>query len=430
MMRSTRRLAPIVVLVMVVAACQTDATGSPVPFGSGATSASSPTGSGKATAGTPPPPDATVTLPPLPSGPDALELEAFARGLSEPIGLTNAGDGSGRLYVNERGGRIRVVDADGAVRDDPFVDLSNVIVSGGERGLLGVAFHPDYARNRRLFVTYTAAPDGADTLAELTASADGARADPASLRVLLSIPDPAPNHNGGQVAFGPDGHLYVALGDGGGADDQFGNGQDPATLLGTIVRLDVDSTPPSGAAYAIPRDNPFAPDGIHAGEGAPEIWAWGLRNPWRFSFDPEGGDLYIGDVGQGRWEEIDRQPGDSAGGENYGWSVMEGSHCFVGGGCSPSAFVPPIAEYSHDLGCSVTGGYVYRGEAQPELRGVYVFGDYCSGLLFTLQVDEGTTSPKIVAQTGLQISSFGVDESGEIYVVSLSDGALYRVVVP
>jgi glucose/arabinose dehydrogenase len=429
MMRITGGLAFIVVLVMVVSACQTDATGSPVPSDSASVSASAPNSSGKATAGTPPPPEATVTLPPLPSGPDALDLEPFARGMSEPIGLTNAGDGSGRLYVNERGGRIRVVEADGALRDDPFVDLSSLIVSGGERGLLGVAFHPDYARNRRFFVTYTAAPDGANTLAELTASADGSRADPASLRVLFAIPDPASNHNGGQVAFGPDRYLYVALGDGGGADDQFGNGQDPTTLLGTIVRLDVDAPPPSGAAYAIPPDNPFAPDGVRPGEGAPEVWAWGLRNPWRFSFDPEGGDLYIGDVGQGTWEEIDRQPGDSAGGENYGWSVMEGRHCFGGGGCDASAFVPPIADYSHDLGCSVTGGYVYRGAAQPDLRGVYVFGDYCSGLLFTLQVDEGTTSPKIVAQTGLQISSFGVDESGEIYVVSLSDGALYRVVV-
>ena len=422
----TRRGLLIPVIVTLLAACQSDATpssGSPVP-------SSSALQSGKATAGTPPPPDATVTLPPLPSGPDSLDLQPFARGLSEPIGLTNAGDGSDLLYVNERGGRIRVVSPDGSVRDEPFVDLSSVIVAGGEQGLLGLAFHPDYATNRRLFVTYTAADGGANTLAELTASDDGSRADPESLRVLFAIPDPAGNHNGGQVAFGPDGYLYVGLGDGGGAADQFGNGQDPGTLLGTIVRLDVDATPPAGAAYAIPSDNPFAPDGVRPGEGAPEVWAYGLRNPWRFSFDPEGGDLYIGDVGQGAWEEIDRQPGDSTGGENYGWSVMEGRHCFRGDGCEQAPFVPPIAEYGHDLGCSVTGGYVYRGAAQPDLHGIYVFGDYCSGLVFTLQVDEGTTTPKLVAETGLQISSFGLDESGELYLVSLGDGTLYRVMAP
>ena len=411
-------------LTAALAACQADATRSPtlsVPPASVGLSASPP-----ATGGAEP----SFTLEPLPSGPDALELEPFAGGLSEPIGLTNAGDGSGRLYVNERGGRVRVVEADGSVHGEPFLDLSGAIVAGGEQGLLGLALHPEYAQNRRLFVTYTAAADGANTLAELTASPDGTRADPASLRVLFAIPDPAGNHNGGQVAFGPDGYLYVALGDGGGANDQFGIGQDSSTLLGTILLLDVDTPPADGAAYAIPSDNPFAADGALAGEGAPEIWAWGLRNPWRFSFDPEGGDLYIADVGQGAWEEINRQPGDSAGGENYGWSVMEGRHCFGSESCDQSAFVAPIAEYSHDQGCSVTGGYVYRGTAQPALNGIYVFSDYCSGLLFTLQVDEGTITPKVVLESGLQVSSFGVDEAGEMYLVSLGDGALYQVRVP
>ncbi|MEO8510742.1 MAG: PQQ-dependent sugar dehydrogenase [Chloroflexota bacterium] len=422
-MRIHRALA-LLLTITALAACQTDASRSPtlsVPPASVGLSASAPASAG---------PEASFTLDPLPSGPDALALEPFAGGLSEPIGLTNAGDGSGLLYVNERSGRVRVVESDGSVRGDPFVDLSAVVVAGGEQGLLGLAFHPDYAQNRRLFVTYTAAADGADTLAELSASADGTRVDPASLRVLFAVPDPAGNHNGGQLAFGPDGYLYVALGDGGGANDQFGNGQDPGTLLGTILRLDVDSAPAPGAAYAVPSDNPFAADGAHAGQGAPEIWAWGLRNPWRFSFDPESGDLYIADVGQRAWEEINRQPGDSAGGENYGWSMMEGRHCFGSETCDQSPFVAPIAEYSHDQGCSVTGGYVYRGAAQPALDGIYVFGDHCSGLIFTLHVDEGTITPKLVLESGRQVSSFGVDEGGEIYLVSLGDGALYRVVVP
>lgn len=416
-------LAPLL-MITALAACQTDASRSPalsVPPASVGLSPSNPASAGA---------ESSFTLEPLPSGPDALALEPFTSGLSEPIGLTHAGDGTGLLYVNERGGRVRVVEPGGSVRGDPFLDLSGAVVAGGEQGLLGLAFHPDYAENRRLFAYYTAAADGADTLVELRASEDGTRADPASLRVLFAIPDPAGNHNGGQLAFGPDGYLYVGLGDGGGANDQFGNGQDPSTLLGTILRLDVDSPPAAGAAYAIPSDNPFASDGARAGEGAPEIWAWGLRNPWRFSFDPESGDLYIADVGQGAWEEINRQPGDSAGGENYGWPVMEGRHCFDADGCDQAPYVAPIAEYSHDLGCSVTGGHVYRGAAQPALNGIYIFGDYCSGLIFTLQVDEGTITPKLVLESGAEVSSFGVDEAGEIYLVALGDGALYRVVAP
>jgi len=199
-------------------------------------------------------------------------------------------------------------------------------------------------------------------------------------------------------------------------------------LLGKILRLDVDAQPAPGKAYAIPADNPFANGGARPGEGAPEIWAYGLRNPWRFSFDPRAGDLYIGDVGQGSWEEIDRQPSDAPGGENYGWNVMEGRHCYQSG-CEQAPYVKPIAEYSHDLGCSVTGGEVYRGEAQPELVGIYVFGDYCSGRIFTLQVDEGTVTPKVVLESGLGITSFGTGEDGEIYVADVRGGAIYRVTV-
>jgi glucose/arabinose dehydrogenase len=365
-------------------------------------------------------------VPPLDSGPDRLRLELVTDGLRDPIGLTSAGDGSGRLFVQERDGVVRVIDPDRRLQDSPFVDLRDRIAAGGERGLLGLAFHPDFAGNRRLFVHYSRAGDGATVVSELTASADRQTADPGSERVLLTVPDPFVNHNGGQLAFGPDGYLYIGLGDGGGGGDPLQNGQNPAALLGKILRIDVDAQA-AGRPYAIPAGNPFGPGGADPGAGRPEVWALGLRNPWRFSFDPDGGDLYIGDVGQGSWEEIDRQPADSSGGENYGWSVMEGRHCF-GGDCDQTGFVKPIAEYSHDLGCSVTGGYVYRGSAQPELQGVYVFGDFCSGIVFTLQVDEGTIDPKRVLDSGLGISSFGTDEDGEIYLVDIG-GAVYHVLV-
>ena len=365
-------------------------------------------------------------MPPLDSGPDRLRLELLADGLEDPIGLTVAGDGSGRLFVNERDGLVRVIGPDGRLRGQPFVDLTNRISAGGERGLLGLAFHPNFVANRRLFVHYSRAGDGSTVVSELTAAADLQSADPGSERVLFTVPDPFGNHNGGQLAFGPDGYLYIGLGDGGGGGDPLRNGQNTEALLGKILRIDVD-TRDGGREYGIPTDNPFGPQGSIPGGGAPEIWAFGLRNPWRFSFDPDGGDLYIADVGQGSWEEIDRQPADSTGGENYGWNVMEGRHCF-GDDCDQTGYVKPIAEYSHDLGCSVTGGYVYRGTVQPDLQGVYVFGDFCSGLIFTLQVDEGTIDPKLVLESGLNITAFGMDEDGEIYVVDLG-GGVYHVLV-
>lgn len=381
--------------------------------------------SGSAATSRPPVPSASTpgsTNPPLPTGPDHLRLELVAEGLSDPISIANAGDGSGRLFVNERAGVIRVIEADGTLRPEPFVDLADRVRGGGEQGLLGLAFHPDFKANGRLFVHYSRLADGATVVSELRATADGQSADASSERVMLVVEQPYGNHNGGQLAFGPDGYLYLGLGDGGSGGDPHGNAQDLGTLLGKILRLDVDASPAAGAGYAIPPDNPFAGAG-----GLPEIWAYGLRNPWRFSFDRAWGDLYIGDVGQGEWEEIDRQPGDSSGGENYGWNLMEGRHCFSAG-CDQAGLVKPIAEYDHSLGCSVIGGYVYRGSLQPDLVGIYLFADYCSGRLFTLHVDEGTITPKEVLRQGLRISSFGEDEAGEIYVVDL-DGALYRVVV-
>ena len=349
-------------------------------------------------------------------------------GVKDPTGIVNAGDGIGRLFVTERAGKIRVIDGNGVLRAAAFVDLSSRIVSGGEQGLLGLAFHPSFESNGRLFVDYTRASDGAEVVSELTASADHGTASAASERVLLTVADPYSNHNGGQLAFGPDGYLYIAMGDGGGGGDPLGSGQSLQTLLGKILRIDVNGPHAAGKQYAIPSNNPYAAGGNAPGAGLPEIWAYGLRNPWRFSFDPANGDLYIGDVGQNAWEEIDRQAGGAPGGANYGWNAFEGTHCYAN--CSGVVAIPPIAEYSHALGCSVTGGYVYRGSQQPAMRGMYVFGDYCAGTIFTIPAGGGgARTPTAVASTGLQISSFGEAEDGEIYLVDLGGGGLYRVVV-
>jgi len=363
------------------------------------------------------------------SDPSDIHLELVAEGLDSPIGITNAGDGSGRLFVNEQAGIIRVINRDGSLRQQPFVDLRDRIQAGGERGLLGLAFHPDFKDNGRLFVHYSRAGDGATVVSELQAAPDHQTADRDSERVILTVPQPFANHNGGELSFGPDGYLYLGLGDGGSGGDPFGNGQNPDVLLGKILRLDVDGPHAPRREYGLPPDNAFGTDGPHPGQGAPEIWAMGLRNPWRFSFDDKTGDLYIGDVGQGSWEEIDRQPADAKPGRNYGWNETEGLHCYTDG-CDRSKFVDPIAEYGHEgtPDCSVSGGYVYRGSEQPELDGVYVFGDYCSGNMWTLQVDTKRYEPHTVLRSDISISSFGEGENGEIYVSDISGGGVYRVV--
>ncbi|MEX0710316.1 MAG: PQQ-dependent sugar dehydrogenase [Chloroflexota bacterium] len=342
------------------------------------------------------------------------------------MGIANAGDGSGRLFVQERGGKIRVVEANGTLRAAPFVDLTNRVLGGGERGLLGLAFHPNFETNRRLFVHYSHEGDGATVISELTAAANGSTADPASERILLTMPDELSNHNGGQLAFGPNGYLYIGLGDGGGGGDPYGSGQNRQTLLGKILRIDVNGPHAAGKQYAIPASNPYASGGSSPGAGLPEIWAYGLRNPWRFSFDRANGDLYIGDVGQGNWEEIDRQAASSGGGENYGWNAYEGNHCYSSA-CAQVTAVPPVAEYSHSLGrCSVSGGYVYRG-SQAALTGRYLFGDYCSGTIFSIAAGGGAKVPEAVGDSGKQISSFGEGENGELYLVDLAGGGLYRL---
>lgn len=346
-----------------------------------------------------------------------LKVEQITGELSRPVYATHAGDGSGRLFVVEKAGRIRIV-RDGQVADDSFLDITDRVgASGSEQGLLSVAFHPRFAENGQLFVDYTD-KKGDTVISRFTASGDSA--DAASETVLLQIDQPYANHNGGLVKFGPDGFLYIGMGDGGSGGDPQNNGQNPKALLGKMLRIDVDG----GSPYGIPADNPYA-DGAN---GAPEVWAIGFRNPWRYSFDKQTGDLFIGDVGQNAIEEVDFQKAGTGAGANYGWNVTEGRGCYRGD-CDPSQFVLPVAQYTHsEGGCSVTGGYVYRGAAYPTLQGIYLFGDYCSGKIWGLQQNaSGEWAQGELLQSGLQISSFGEDEAGELYITSLGDNGLYRI---
>lgn len=363
-----------------------------------------------------PPADTVADTAPPPPPLQGLALEVVAEGLDTPVFLTSP-PGDERLFVVEKPGRIRLVGTEGGL----FLDLGPLVGEGHlEQGLLGLAFHPAYADNGRFFVHYTDR-GGTSTLAEYRVSDDDPnRADRESGEVLLTQDQPAGNHNGGMIGFGPDGYLYLALGDGGGADDRFGNGQRPDTLLGTILRLDVDG----GEPYAIPPDNPFA-DGQG---GAGEVWAYGLRNPWRFAID--AGLLYIGDVGQSDWEEIDVAP-VAAAGLNYGWPITEGAECFRSPDCATGGLTPPVVVYGHDEGCSVTGGDVYRGAAIPELEGHYFYADWCGGWVRSFRYEdgvaaEGTDWSEDLGGSG-QIVSFGRDAFGEIYVLS-QDGFVYRVV--
>jgi glucose/arabinose dehydrogenase len=352
---------------------------------------------------------APAAAPPARAAP-AIELELVLDGLSQPLFLTHAGDGSGRLFVVEQTGRIRILGRDAGL-DPPFLDLTDQVETGSERGLLGLAFHPDFAANGRFFVNYTRAPDGASVVAEFHAGASHEHADPQE-RVLLTVAQPFANHNGGMVAFGPDGYLYIGLGDGGSAGDPGDRAQNPNELLGKILRIDVDGARP----YGIPKDNPFA-----GGGGRPEVYALGLRNPWRFAFDRKDGRLLVGDVGQNRIEEIDLV----GRGGNYGWPLMEGRSCYrPATDCERPGLTLPMAQYQHGQGrCSVTGGYVYRGSALPGLAGSYLFADFCSGEIFGLRQD----ARSMLLDTRLQIASFGEDAAGEIYVVDLG-GAVYRIV--
>jgi glucose/arabinose dehydrogenase len=349
--------------------------------------------------------------------PGAYEWRLVASGLRNAVGLANAGDGSGRLFALEKQGWIRIL-LDGQLMPEPFLDITDRVgSSSSERGLLGLAFHPRYEENGFFYVNYTDL-NGDTVIARFNVSQDSERTDPGSEKRLLFVDQPFANHNGGGLAFGPDGTLYIALGDGGSGGDPQGNGQSLQTHLGKILRIDVDG----GDPYAIPPDNPFA-----AGGGLPEIWAYGLRNPWRFSFDRLMWDMYIADVGQNQWEEISTLAAGSPGGANFGWDFREGSHPFEGEPPAGLDLIDPVAEYDHSLGCSVTGGFVYRGAALPEWQGVYLYGDYCTGNLWgLLRGPEGAWQNELLYQGVGQITSFGEDEAGEVYLVD-QGGSIYRL---
>lgn len=356
-----------------------------------------------------------------------LTLETVQDGLSNPIYVTHAPDDPTRLFILERDGYIRILH-NGTLLSRPFLDISSSTSTGSERGLLGMAFHPDYENNGYFFINYTNL-DGDTRVVRYSVSANPDSADEASAMIVLAVDQPFGNHNAGMLAFGKDGYLYVGTGDGGSSGDPGNRAQDPQEMLGKMLRLDIDG----GTPYAIPPDNPFvgSPDTLD------EIWSLGLRNPWRYSFDRLDGDLYIADVGQNEWEEIDVEPAESDGGLNFGWRLMEGTHCYnPASGCDTlSGLTDPVYEYGHGgspFKCSVTGGFVYRGCAIPELQGRYFFGDYCSGQIWSFIWDDTgiadlTEHTDITPGSGVLVS-FGEDYFGELYVCAMGDGIVYKII--
>ena len=348
-----------------------------------------------------------------------VRLSRLAGGLTLPSDLQHAGDGSGRLFVVQQTGRIQIWRS-GALLQRPFLDISERVLSGGERGLLGLAFPPEFAMRRHFYVNYTDR-QGDTVVARYLLTSDSDVADASSEQVILRIDQPYSNHNGGQVRFGPDGYLYIGMGDGGSAGDPQNNAQNRSVLLGKLLRIDVEG---SSTPYGIPPDNPFA----GGSGGQAEIWALGLRNPWRFSFDPETDDLWIADVGQNRAEEVNLTPAGSRGGENYGWDVMEGLQCYpASSACSREGLVLPILEYGRSEGCSVTGGFVFRGRRSPSLRGSYIYGDYCTGRIWGVRREGERWVNRLLLDSDLAISTFGEDEAGEIYVADHTGGAIYLI---
>lgn len=356
-----------------------------------------------------------------------MVLRPIAGNLAQPLFVTHAGDGSGRLFLVEKPGVIRLLEG-GRILDTPFLDIRDRVGSrSSEQGLLGLAFAPDYASSDHFFVNYTDLK-GDTVVARFAVTADPNVADPGSEFTVLKIPQPAANHNGGMMAFGPDGALYIGTGDGGGAGDRYRNGQNPGTLLGKMLRLDVTSR--SDQPYVVPADNPWVTAQWNGQDVRPEIWALGLRNPWRFSFDRTTGDLWIGDVGQNQYEEVHWVPAGSGGGLNFGWPIMEGAHCFPeSADCRRDGLAMPVIEYTHGAnGCSITGGYVYRGRQFPALEGAYLYADYCTGKIWGLMRDGDGWRSRELLDSDLNISSFGEDEAGELYVADLN-GGIYQVVI-
>lgn len=359
---------------------------------------------------------ATIAKPtstPAPSAEAALESvlvwKTFTIGLQKPVDLAEIPDDRGRLLVVEQSGTIRVVTRDGILQPETYLDLRDrVSTDANERGLLGIALHPRFNENRYFFLNYTDL-GGNTVISRFTSDLDASRADPKTEKVLLQVKQPYSNHNGGGLAFGPDGYLYIALGDGGSAGDPQNRAQSLDSLLGKLLRIDVDK----GNPYSFPSTNPYVKGG-----GKAEIWAFGLRNPWRFSFDRQTGDLYIGDVGQSQWEEINWASSGSLGGLNYGWRYKEGLHAYAGQLPVGAVFEDPIWEYSHSQGCSITGGYVYRGQKITKLQGAYIYGDYCSGMVWGLRKDpQGIWQNVALGQVNSAISSFGQGLDGELYLL-------------
>jgi glucose/arabinose dehydrogenase len=352
-------------------------------------------------------------------------LTRIASGLDSPVFVTNAHDGSGRLFVVEQGGKIKVV-VNGVVRPTPFLDISDLVSKGGEQGLLGLAFHPSYKTNGYFFVDFTGLNGDTVIFRYRVSPTDPNVAVRSSATKILIVGQPYANHNGGMIAFGRDGDLYIGMGDGGGAGDPGNRAQSIGTMLGKILRINVNGSVGT-RHYLIPSSNPYV-----GRAGLDEIWSFGLRNPWRFSFDRATGDLWIGDVGQDRFEEVDRSLAPSTGlspgrNLNYGWRVMEGGHCYnPPSGCNRTGKVMPVVEYSHSQGCSITGGYVYRGSQVPAISAHYVFADFCSGTIWMIPRTGGLSTPKgLLFDTTMSISSFGEDEWGELYVVDHA-GAIYK----
>lgn len=346
-----------------------------------------------------------------------ISLEKITDNVTNPVHITHAGDGSNRLFIIEQAGRVIILNGKEQT-DTPFLDIQSKVDSGGEKGLLSIAFHPDFKNNGRFFVNYTMSRKGLKTvIAEYHVSDVNPDIADTDEKIIFEVEQPFGNHNGGQLQFGPDGFLYIGMGDGGGSGDPSGNGQNINTLLGALLRIDINN----GSSFSIPQDNPFVEK-----DGADEIWAYGLRNPWRFSFDRFDGRLFLADVGQDDFEEIDL----IVKGGNYGWNIMEGLHCFppIKKDCDQDGLVLPIAEYSHDEGQSVTGGYVYRGKEISDLAGSYIFGDFVSSIIWSIK----ETAPNIwertkLLETDLAISSFGEDEQGEIYIAD-HRGAIHKII--
>ncbi len=366
------------------------------------------------------------------SGPPSwptISLNQVVGGLVQPTSITHAGDNSTRIFVTEKPGRIRII-RNNALQTSPFLDITFRIGSspGGEQGLLSAAFPPNYGPTQNHFYVYYTNPVGTLVIARYRPTANPDIADPNSEEIILTIEHPTfSNHNGGQLQFGPDGCLYIGTGDGGSGGDPFKNAQNPAALLGKLLRIDVEAAiTPSN--YSIPTTNPYVGTPGYRGE----IWALGLRNPWRFSFDRQTGDLYIGDVGQNLWEEVDFQPANSVGGENYGWNILEGLHCFDPAvGCvMPLRYSPPVAEYPHAPDCSITGGYVYRGPGNAAMQGIYFYGDICSGNIRGLQRLNGTWFSNLLKTAPFGISTFGEDQAGSLYAADYAGGSIHQITSP